>query len=246
MAERKQFTFYESFYTALKRIKKKQDRADAYDLICEYALMNKEPDLEEYSDSVAIAFELLRPVLDSARKKAANGKQGGSKTKANGKQIESKTKQPLSEGEKEREIEKEREKEVENEIESESYSAHSDGSLFTSFWNAYPEVRRYGREEAWEAWKRLEPTTDTAEEINGILEAWKASRQWTEDGGSFIPAPKNFLDPARGYLHNKPTPAKQKECGWGPEGRPLDEDDIAAIKRMMEMPDTDDAWGVME
>lgn len=87
---RTQFTFYESFYKAISRIKKKADRADAYDIICSYALFQEEPDLDSVSDSVAIAFELLRPVLDKAREKAENGKNGGSKPKANSKQTESK------------------------------------------------------------------------------------------------------------------------------------------------------------
>ena len=38
MDERKQFTMYESIYKALQRIRKKPDRADAYDAICAYAL----------------------------------------------------------------------------------------------------------------------------------------------------------------------------------------------------------------
>ena len=87
---RTQFTFYESFYKAISRIKKKTDRADAYDIICSYALFQEEPDLDSVSDAVAIAFELLRPVLDKAREKAENGKNGGSKQKANAKQTESK------------------------------------------------------------------------------------------------------------------------------------------------------------
>ena len=117
---RTQFTFYESFYKAISRIKKKADRADAYDIICSYALFQEEPDLDSVSDAVAIAFELLRPVLDKAREKAENGKNGGSKPKANAKQSESKTEanakveQAVSKKEKEIEIEVEEEKEIDN------------------------------------------------------------------------------------------------------------------------------------
>lgn len=117
---RTQFTFYESFYKAISRIKKKADRADAYDIICAYALFQEEPDLDSVSDAVAIAFELLRPVLDKAREKAENGKNGGSKPKANAKQSESKTEanakveQAVSKKEKEKEVEIEVEKEIDN------------------------------------------------------------------------------------------------------------------------------------
>lgn len=77
--ERNQFTFYRSFFKAISRIKKKQDRADVYDMICAYALDQIEPDLNTASDAVAIAFELLRPVLDKAKAKAEIGKKGGRK-----------------------------------------------------------------------------------------------------------------------------------------------------------------------
>ena len=115
---RTQFTFYESFYKAISRIKKKADRADAYDIICSYALFQEEPNLDSVSDAVAIAFELLRPVLDKAREKAENGKNGGSRPKANAKQSESKAeasaKVEQAVSKKEKEIEVEVEKEIDN------------------------------------------------------------------------------------------------------------------------------------
>ena len=118
--QRTQFTFYESFFKAISRIKKKQDRADAYDMICAYALYQKEPDLDTASDAVAIAFELLRPVLDKAKERAESGKKGGSKPEANDKQNESKPEANAKQGkaaskkEKEKEIEKENEVEIDN------------------------------------------------------------------------------------------------------------------------------------
>jgi hypothetical protein len=101
---RTQFTFYDSFYRAVSRIKKKADRADAYDAIVAYALYGIEPDMDTMPDAAAIAFEVAKPNLDASRRKAANGKQGGkaskhteskpeanaSKSEANGKQTESK------------------------------------------------------------------------------------------------------------------------------------------------------------
>lgn len=116
--QRTQFTFYESFFKAISRIKKKQDRADAYDMICAYALYQEEPNLDTASDAVAIAFELLRPVLDKAKERAESGKRGGSKSEANDKQTESKpeanAKQGKAGSKKEKEIEIEVEKEIDN------------------------------------------------------------------------------------------------------------------------------------
>lgn len=118
MDERTQFTFYASFFDAVSRIKKKADRADAYDAICAYALREEDPDFSKMSDAAQIAFLLIKPNLDSSRRKAKSGKDGGSK-KANGKQNGSKQeancKQEQPESEKEKEKEKEREKEKENE-----------------------------------------------------------------------------------------------------------------------------------
>lgn len=115
---RQQFTFYESFFKAICRIKKKADRADAYDIICNYALNQIEPDLESVSDSVAIVFDLLRPVLEKANAKSKNGEKGGTKPKASGKQNESKpkaiAKQTASYIEGEVEVEREVEEEVED------------------------------------------------------------------------------------------------------------------------------------
>lgn len=132
--ERTQFTFYRSFASALKRIRKDADRAKAYDAICDYALDGKEPDLSGLPDAAAIAFDLIRPVLDTSKRKSENGKRGAnakrekedSKPKAKRKQASSKSKQNDSKPEAnakrgETSSEKEKEKEKEKELENECY-----------------------------------------------------------------------------------------------------------------------------
>lgn len=126
--DRKQFTFYESFASALARIKSKAARCDAYDAICNFALYGIEPDLDSIPDAAAIAFDLIRPTLEASKRKAENGKRGG-KTEANENQTVSKPeanrKQTVSEKEGEKENEKENEKEKEGEIENECYIART-------------------------------------------------------------------------------------------------------------------------
>lgn len=100
--EREQFTFYRSYYEALKKLSKR-DREQAIMAICAYAL---DEEIIPLSGPASVMFLLVKPTLDSGRKKAANGKQGGSKPKAKGKQSAS---------------EKEGEKEKEGEIENECY-----------------------------------------------------------------------------------------------------------------------------
>ncbi len=121
--DRGQFTFYASFATALRRLKRKNERCDAYDAIVNYALFGVEPEEGTLPDAVMIAFELIRPNLDASRRKAANGYLGGtagerSKPEANGKQTGSK-KESKKENETETETEIENETETEVELERE-------------------------------------------------------------------------------------------------------------------------------
>ena len=108
---RSQFTFYDSFYRALSRIKKKADRADAYDAIVAYALLGEEPDLDKLSDAAAIAFEVIRPNLDASRRKAASGKQGGKAKKQTGSKPEANASNEEANSKQEKEQEKEKEQE---------------------------------------------------------------------------------------------------------------------------------------
>jgi DNA replication protein DnaD len=111
MDNRSQFTFYRSFWEAVKSLPKK-DRLPVLEAIISYALDGDIP--SSLSQSQNAFFLLVKPNLDASRKKAASGKQGGSKTKANGSKTQAK-----KEREKEGEIEKENEEEIEIEKEYE-------------------------------------------------------------------------------------------------------------------------------
>src|SRR5699024_6142541 len=136
--DRTQFTFYESFYKAAKRIKDPSARAEVYDAICEYALYGNEPDIDALSEMAAIAFELIKPNLDASRKKAESGKLGGTKKQsestfeAKRKQNEASEKQEQTESKKENKKEKEGENKIEIEKKKKAYDA--DG--FAAFWAA--------------------------------------------------------------------------------------------------------------
>lgn len=73
---RPQFTFYRSYWEAIENLPKK-DRLIAYEAVVDYALNGTEPQLK---GAAATAFILIRPTLDTARKRAKAGKQSGSKT----------------------------------------------------------------------------------------------------------------------------------------------------------------------
>ena len=253
MDERGQFTFYRSFWEAIKSLPKK-DKLPILEAIIEYALDGKSSCA--LSQSQSAFFLLVKPTLDASRKKAANGKLGGKSEKANGKQTESKTeandKQTASE--KENKIEKENEEEIE--IEGEDYKRSKpeakpsdggkpaeppkpqttfDGQSFSLFWNAYPDcASKISRENAYAAWKALAPSKETAGKILSSLEAWKKSSRWTDKGGEYIPSPANFL--TKGYWKIVPTPVASKVDVS--VGRPLDADEIAAIQRLMKEPES--------
>jgi hypothetical protein len=248
LAGRNQFTFYSSFWETAKRIKSKAARADLYDTICRYALEGEEPDLDKLPESVAVAFINAKPNLDASRKKAENGKHGGSKPKANGKQTESKPKQHASE----KENEKEKENEIEREGEKEKKQTPPlDGSLFTRFWEAFPN--KLGREKAWEAWKKLNPDKAMAELLTSTLELWKRSEKWRNKAGDFQYAPRAeaFLSDdgywkyppgaegipkgASGELGAAELEAIQRVLRYG--GDQLSDSDVENIRRMMNEPD---------
>ena len=108
-----------------------------------------------------------------------------------------------------------------------AHEADFDGKLFTAFWDSYP--RKIGRESAWEAWKSLSPDDAMAERISVALESWKASSQWTEDDGRYIPSAEKFLKD--GYF-NAPPMAKRDASQSAK--RELDADEVAAVRRLME------------
>lgn len=84
----------------------KKDQLPFVTAICTYVF---EGESKSLTGQASASFLLVKPILDKASKKAANGKRGGSKPKANRKQTESNI-----EGEIEVEGEVEREKESEN------------------------------------------------------------------------------------------------------------------------------------
>jgi hypothetical protein len=218
--KRKQFTFYESFFDAIMRIKSKTAQRDAFVVLCEYALKGETPNLDKLPDSVAIAFELARPTLDASRRKAENGKKGGSKkqTEANSKQNEANCKQTASKGEKEEENEKENEIEIEikNKVENECIKAD-----FALFWEAYP--RKEGMQKAEEAFAKV---VVPVQDLLDAIEAQKKSPQWKKDNGVYIPHPAKWLDEKRWLdqtIMGTPNGAKGE----------LGEEELSAISKLM-------------
>lgn len=103
---RKQFTFYRSYYEAVRELPKKEQCAVML-AICAYALDEEEPNLTGTAKAI---FSLVRPTLDASRRKAASGKAGGER-----KQTESKTEANCKQTAREKENKKENKNKKENE-----------------------------------------------------------------------------------------------------------------------------------
>ena len=239
---RQQMTFFVSFWEAINSLPKK-DQLPLFRAVISYGLFGKHA--ETLSASQTAFFSLVQPVLDKSRKKASNRKQTENKPETNGEQNGQE-----KEGDKERD--KEKEYEGEGDKEQTGNSAPPSGKPFTAFWEAYPS--KIDRESAWEAWKALSPSPETARQIMLSLEAWKRSGQWTEDGGRYIPKAAKFL--SKWYWKNIPLPNCKKEIPKGASGelgaaeleaiqrviaedpgkRQLDEDEQAAIRRVLDEP----------
>ena len=104
--KRLQFTFYRSYYDAIKVLPKKEQTAVLLAL-CAYALDKEEPNLTGTAGAI---FTLIRPTLDSGWKKAIGGSRGT--PQKDNEKIEERYGKDTA---KEKEGEKEGEIEIENE-----------------------------------------------------------------------------------------------------------------------------------
>ena len=71
---RNQFTFYRSYYDAIQELSKK-DQSALILAVCAYAIYETLP--KGLSNAASTAFKLIKPTLDSGRKKAESGSLGG-------------------------------------------------------------------------------------------------------------------------------------------------------------------------
>lgn len=186
--ERGQFTFYRSYWEAIQSLPKK-DRLAAYEAIAEYALDGTQPQI---SGGAATVFILVKPTLDTGRKRAEIGKAGGSKSKENSKQTESKTEAKAKQSVREKEREKEIEDEKEIEIENDSSISPIAPKGFDLFWSVYPN--KVGKDAARRAYAKVKVPTDV---LVSAVEAQKRSQKWTADNGRYIPNPATWLNQGR-------------------------------------------------
>ena len=68
--QRNQFTFYKSFWEVIQKLPTKTEKLQACEMLTQYGLTQTEPDFEAIKPSVAMLFHMVRPVMDTAHKRA--------------------------------------------------------------------------------------------------------------------------------------------------------------------------------
>ena len=95
-------------------------------------------------------------------------------------------------------------KEKAQEKEQEKEKDQAMGAGFDSFWEAWPAHSRKAEKDKCLTFWKTEKLAESAEQILASVSAWKASAQWTKDGGQYIPAPLPWL---RKKAFEAPAPA---------------------------------------
>ena len=172
--QRKQFTFYESFYHCIeKTLRKKSEKLTAYKALIQYALYGDIEEKENLSDAVLGILEAFYPILNTAREKAKGGKTGGMSKHACEKS------------------ESKKENKIENKIEIKSKSENKNkgnAADFKKFWEAYP--KKVGKLDAERVFNQIEVPLSI---LLQALQKQKTWPQWTREQGRFIPNPAKWL-----------------------------------------------------
>lgn len=103
---------------------------------------------------------------------------------------------------------------------------------FDRILSAYPVHRQGNSDEAWAAFESFVPDGQEQAALDA-LDKWKKSEQWTDDDGRFVPGLSKWL--VQGLWKCPPEAAKGSQ--WSDGTRALDQDELAAIRRMFQEDD---------
>lgn len=91
--------------------------------------------------------------------------------------------------------------------------------MFEAFWKAYP--RKEKKQDAKKAFMKLKPSEDLFKAIMAGLENHKKSKQWTRDGGQYIPHPTSWLNGKRWEDELESAAMPQQQPEWDGESNPF-------------------------
>ena len=68
--QRNQFTFYRSFWEAIENLPTNKEKLQAFQMLCDYALNQTQPNINEKKPSAATVFQMAKPILERAHERA--------------------------------------------------------------------------------------------------------------------------------------------------------------------------------
>lgn len=73
---RNQFTFYRSFWECAEKFQTKREKLEFFEMLCQYALNETEPDLCTKKPSAATVFCAIKPTLERAHRQSKTVRTG--------------------------------------------------------------------------------------------------------------------------------------------------------------------------
>ena len=213
-----------------------EERGQLLMALFDYVETGKEPEIQ---GAALMAFSFIRLQIDkdaakyaeTCRKRSEAGKRGGRPSKAedeNENQAEAKKANAFSE--KQTEAKKaDNDNENDNENDNDHYHdinnppippqggkrsgkpVDAQESRFVIFWDHYP--KKVGKQAARRAWDKIKPDSALFDRIVQAVIAAKKSKEWTKEGGSYIPHPTTWLNQGRWDDELTPTTDTDKQKG---------------------------------
>ena len=110
---------------------------------------------------------------------------------------------------------------------------------FERWWSEYP--RKVGKDAAWREWLKRSPADDLTDQMIAVVRRQRASAQWRENNGKFIPHPRTWLHQGRWQDEPEGFTAPERE----PEAEHW-KDECIRLKHHPECPHESAHWAVMQ
>lgn len=228
---KKSFVFYYDYRQHLSLLTD-EDRGRLLMALLDYGENGSEPDLD---GAARMAFSFIATQMDrdaakyaeTVQKRREAGRQGGRPKANESNEKQTKAKKANGFSEKQTKAKKPDTDTVTDNVtdtvtdtDTDIYSPHTPQGgdevdiqerRFAEFWKRYP--RKVGKIAARMAWMRIKPTAILFDQIMAAVDMAKKSKEWTKEGGSFIPHPSTWLNQGRWDDELTPCDNNKQEGG---------------------------------